>query len=319
MEKIVFLDRSTLEADMRRPDFPHEWAEYPVTAPAEIVERLHDASIAITNKVPLCAETLVRLPKLRLIAEAATGVNNIDVDWCREHGVAVCNIRDYAVHAVPEHVFMMILALRRNLLAYRQDLQRGLWQRSSQFCLFTHPIRDIYGSTLGIIGHGALGQALAQVARGFGIAVLFAERKGARQVRPGYASFETVLRESDVLSVHVPLTDDTRNLIGAAELRLMKPEALLINTARGGVVDEAALVDALESHTIAGAGFDVLSSEPPSVGNPLLALDLPNFLITPHVAWASREAMQILADQLIGNIEAFMRGEARNLVAGGNA
>lgn len=314
MEKIVFLDRSTLEADVRRPDFPHEWVEYPLTAPGEIAERLCDASVAITNKVPLRAETLARLPRLKLIAVAATGVNNIDVGWCREHGVALCNIRDYAVHAVSEHVFMMILALRRNLLAYHQDLQQGLWQRSSQFCLLTHPIRDIHGSTLGIVGHGALGLAVAQVARGFGMTVLFAGRKDAAQIRPGFTPFETVLRESDVLTVHVPLTDDTRNLIGAAELRLMKPGALLINTARGGVVDEAALVAALENQTIAGAGFDVLSVEPPTAGNPLLAPALPNFLLTPHVAWASREAMQILADQLIANIEAFVRGAPQNLI-----
>ena len=314
MEKIVFLDRATLEAKLRRPEFPHAWLEYPLTAPGEIIERLHDATIAITNKTPLRAETLAHLPRLRLIAEAATGVNNIDVGWCREHGIAVCNIRDYAVHAVAEHVFMMILALRRNLLAYHQDLQQGLWQRSSQFCLFTHPIRDIHGSTLGIVGQGALGQAVAQVARGFGMNVLFAGRKGATQFRPELVAFETVLRESDVLTVHVPLTDDTRNLIGAPELNLMKPEALLINTARGGVVDEAALVAALTDRTIAGAGFDVLTNEPPSDGNALLALDLPNFLLTPHVAWASREAMQILADQLIGNIEAFVAGAPRNLV-----
>lgn len=315
MEKIVFLDRSTLEADVRRPDFPHTWAEHHVTARDEVVERLRDATIAITNKVPLRAETLARLPSLKLIAEAATGVNNIDVNWCKEHGIAVCNIRDYAVHSVSEHVFMMILALRRNLMAYRRDLQQGLWQRSSQFCLFTHPIRDIHGSTLGIVGHGALGQAVAQTARGFGMSVQFAEHKGAAQVRPGYAPFESVLRESDVLTVHVPLTDATRDLIGAAELRQMKPDALLINTARGGVVNETALVAALEQNIIGGAGFDVLSVEPPTGGNPLLSLTLPNFLLTPHVAWASREAMQILADQLIANIEAFVRGAPQNLVS----
>jgi glycerate dehydrogenase len=187
MERIVFLDRSTLEAAIRRPAFPHCWEEYAVTAPEEVAGRLKDATIAITNKVPLRAETLVQLPQLKLIAEAATGVNNIDVDWCREHGIAVANIRNYAVHAVPEHVFMMILALRRNLLAYRGDLQQGLWQRSDQFCLFTHPVRDIHGSTLGIIGHGVLGQAVAQIAQAFGMTVLFAEHKGAAALRPGFA------------------------------------------------------------------------------------------------------------------------------------
>lgn len=315
MEKIVFLDRATLEADIRRPDFPHYWQEHAATAPSEIIGRLADATIAIVNKVPLRAETLAQLPQLRLIAEAATGVNNIDVDWCREHGVAVCNIRNYAVHAVPEHVFMLILALRRNLPAYRADLQRGLWQHSGQFCLFTHPLHDIHGSTLGIVGHGALGEAVAAMARAFGMTVLFAEHKGAKIIRPGFVPFEQVLEQSDVLTLHVPLTDATRNLIGAAEFARMRPSALLINAARGGVVDEAALVEALRAGRIAGAGCDVLSVEPPSGGNPLLDLDLPNLIVTPHVAWASREAMQILADQLIDNVEGFVRGEPKNRVA----
>ncbi|MBZ0094478.1 MAG: D-2-hydroxyacid dehydrogenase [Sulfuricella sp.] len=314
MEHIVFLDRSTLEATIRRPAFPHRWEEYATTSPEKTAERLQEATIAITNKVPLRAETLAQLPRLKLIAEAATGVNNIDVDWCREHGIAVANIRNYAVHAVPEHVFMMILALRRNLLAYRADLQKGLWQQSDQFCLFTHPVRDIHGSTLGIIGHGALGQAVAEMAQAFGMKVLFAEHKNATAIRPGFVLFEQVLAESDVVTLHVPLTEATRNLIGAAELGRMKPSALLINAARGGVVDEAALAEALREGRIAGAGCDVLSVEPPRQGNPLLELDLPNLILTPHIAWASREAMQILADQLIGNIEAFVAGVPRNLV-----
>ena len=315
MEHIVFLDRATLEASIRRPAFPHQWEEYATTAPGEIVGRLGDATIAITNKVPLRAETLAQLPQLKLIAEAATGVNNIDVDWCREHGIAVANIRNYAVHAVQEHVFMMILVLRRNLLAYRADLQSGLWQQSDQFCLFTHPVSDIHGSTLGIIGNGALGQAVAEMGKAFGMKVLFAEHKGATAIRPGFDPFEQVLAESDIVTLHVPLTDATRNLIGANELRLMKPSSLLINAARGGVVDEAALAEALRAGRIAGAGCDVLSAEPPRAGNPLLALDLPNLVLTPHIAWASREAMQILADQLIDNIEAFVAGAPRNLVS----
>lgn len=314
MEHIVFLDRSTLEATIRRPAFPHQWDEYATTAPGEIVERLQHATIAITNKVPLRAETLAQLPRLRLIAEAATGVNNIDADWCREHGIAVANIRNYAVHAVPEHVFMMILALRRNLPAYRADLRQGLWQQSDRFCLFSHPVRDIHGSSLGIIGRGALGQAVAEMAQAFGMKVLFAEHKDAAAIRPGFAPFEQVLAESDIVTLHVPLTEATRNLIGADELCRMKPSALLINAARGGVVDEGALAEALREGRIAGAGCDVLSVEPPRAGNPLLELDLPNLILTPHIAWASREAMQILADQLIENIEAFVAGVPRNLV-----
>ena len=314
MDKIVFLDRSTLEATIRHPTFPHQWDEYATTSPEKIVERLKEASIVITNKVPLRAEILAQLPRLKLIAEAATGVNNIDVDWCREHGIAVANIRNYAVHAVPEHVFMLILALRRNLLAYRADLRKGLWQQSDQFCLFTHEVRDIHGSTLGIIGHGVLGQAVAEMAQAFGMRVFFAEHKGATANRPGFAPFEQVLAESDIVTLHVPLTDATRNLIGADQLRLMKPSSLLINAARGGVVNEVALAEALREGRIAGAGCDVLSVEPPRANNPLLELDLPNLILTPHVAWASSEAMQILADQLIDNIEAFVAGDPRNLV-----
>ena len=315
METIVFLDRSTLAAEVRRPAFPHRWEEYATTAADEIVPRLADATVAITNKVPLRADALAQLPRLKLIAAAATGVNNIDVDWCRAHGIAVANIRNYAVHAVPEHVFMMILALRRNLPAYRGDLRQGLWQQSGQFCLLTHPIHDIHGSTLGIVGHGALGQAVADMAKAFGMRVLFAEHRGAASTRPGFAPFERVLAESDIVTLHVPLTEATRNLIGADEFRRMKPSALLINAARGGVVDEAALAEALREGRIAGAGLDVLSEEPPRAGNPLLALGLPNLIVTPHVAWASREAMQILADQLIANIEAFVRGAPQNLVS----
>lgn len=314
MEHIVFLDRSTLAASARRPIFTHQWEEYATTAPDDLVARLKGATIAITNKVPLRAETLAQLPQLKLIAEAATGVNNIDVDWCREHGIAVANIRNYAVHAVPEHVFMMILALRRNLLAYRADLQRGLWQQSGQFCLFTHDIRDIHGSTLGILGHGALGQAVAEMAKAFGMQVLFAEHKDASAIRPGFTPFEEVLEESDIVTLHLPLTDATRNLIGATEFKHMKSSSLLINAARGGVVDEAALAEALREGRIAGAGCDVLSVEPPSAGNPLLDLALPNLILTPHIAWASREAMQILADQLIDNIEAFVAGSPQNLL-----
>lgn len=314
MERIVFLDSSTLVANLRSPTFPHHWQEYAATASGEILERLKDATIAITNKVALKADTLAHLPQLKLIAAAATGVNNIDVDWCREHGIVVTNIRDYAVHAVPEHVFMMILALRRNLLAYRSDLQNGLWNKSDQFCLFTHPIRDIHGSTLGIIGHGALGQAVAKMAQAFGMKVMFAEHKGAVVTRPGFVPFEQVLAESDIVTLHVPLTEATRNLIGADELSQMKPSSLLINAARGGMVDEAALATALREGQIAGAGCDVLSVEPPRTGNPLLDLDLPNLIITPHIAWASREAMQILADQLMDNIEAFVRGAVKNRV-----
>jgi len=315
MEKIVFLDSASIIADIRRPAVPHRWEDYPATAPDQVVTRLADATIAITNKVALRRETLEQLPGLKMVAVAATGTDNVDIACCRERSIVVSNIRNYSVHTVPEHVFMLMLALRRNLLAFRDDLRHGAWQRAEQFCLFTYPLRDLHGSTLGLIGHGAIGQAVERLALAFGMKVLIAEHKGAATLRPGYTGFDSALRESDVLSLHLPLNQHTRHLIGAAEFDQMKRNALLINTARGGLVDESALLDALRSGRIGGAGFDVLDQEPPQQGNPLLDLDLPNFILTPHIAWSSREAMQTLADQLIDNIEAYLRGSPQNRVA----
>ncbi len=313
-EYLVFLDRATLIADLRIPAFEHVWVEHPACTPDEVAELLWRASIAITNKAPITRAVLEACPKLRLIAVAATGVNNVDLEACRERGVAVCNIRGYAEHSVPEHVFMLLLALRRNLLAWRTSLHQDAWQKAEQFCLFDHEIHDLHGSTLGLIGYGSVGVGVERLAHAFGMQVLIAERKDAGTVRPGRVAFDEVLARADQISLHTPLTETTRGLIGAREFGLMKRNALLINTARGGIVDEAALVSALKTRRIAGAGFDVLAVEPPTQGNPLLALNLPNFLLTPHVAWSSREAMQTLADQLIDNIEAFVRGVERNRV-----
>ena len=249
-----------------------------------------------------------------MIAVAATGYDVVDVPYCRTRGIAVANIRNYALHTVPEHAFALITALRRNLLAYRQDVERGRWQEVDQFCFFDHPIRDLHGSTLGIVGEGVLGQATAAIGRGFGMKVLFADHPPPKAEGVQFTPFEDVLTQSDVISLHVPLTAETRNLIGIEQFRKMKRTAILINTARGGLVDEPALVQALTEGLIAGAGFDVLTNEPPKDGNPLLDLRLPNFILTPHIAWASDGAMQFLADQLIDNIEAFLRGSAQNLV-----
>jgi glycerate dehydrogenase len=318
MEHIVFLERDSIRASVRRPGFAHVWDEYPLTAPDDLLPRLSDATIAITNKVKLTAEILARLPRLRLVASAATGTDNIDLEHCRAHGIVVCNIRGYAANTVPEHVMMLMLALRRQLLAYRADVQAGRWQQAKMFCFFDHPIRDLHGSTIGLVGRGSLGRGVARLAEAFGMKVLWGERKGAAAVREGYVPFERLLAESDVISLHCPLTAQTRGMIGEAELRAMRGDAILINAARGGIVDEAALVRALKEGWIAGAGFDVLSQEPPVAGNPLLEpglLALPNFILLPHIAWASDTAMQTLADQLIDNIEAFVRGEPRNRVA----
>jgi glycerate dehydrogenase len=313
-QRIVFLDRASLQAEVRRPAFAHAWQDYPASNVSELVEKLRDATIAITNKVPLRAAVLQQLPQLKMIAVAATGYDVIDIDYCKAHGIAVSNIRNYAVHTVPEHAFTLILALRRNLLAYRQDVANGRWQEVDQFCFFDHPIRDMYGATLGIIGEGALGQATAKIARGFGMKVLFADHAPPKVEGVEFTPFDVVLSTSDVISLHVPLTPETRNMIGMNELRRMKRTAILINTSRGGLVDERALADALTQGLIGGAGFDVLTKEPPKDGNPLLDLRLQNFILTPHVAWASDGAMQFLADQLIDNIEAFAAGNSRNLL-----
>jgi glycerate dehydrogenase len=315
--RIVQLESASLIAEVRRPGCAHEWVEYPKTAPAEVVDRLRGACIAITNKVPIDAAAVNALPELKMIAVSATGTDNIDLEACKARGIVVSNIRGYAVHTVPEHVFALLLALSRNLLAWRESMLAGRWQAAEQFCLFDHPIRDLHGATLGLIGSGALGDGVARLAEAFGMRVLRAERKGATEIRPGYTAFEDVLAEADAISLHCPLTAQTRHLIGEPELRQMKRSAMLINTARGGIVDEAALVRALQAGWIAGAGFDVVSAEPPPVGHPLLdpaLLKLPNFLLTPHVAWSSRPAMQALADQLIDNIEAFVAGAPRNRV-----
>ena len=307
---IVFLDRATLDARMRTPSFPHSYQEYAATRGPEVVERLKDATIAIVNKVTMDGEMLKQLPKLQLIAVAATGTDMIDKEHCRAAGITVVNIRNYAFNTVPEHVFSLIFALRRNLIAYREDVRRGVWQRAEQFCFFAHPIRDIAGSTLGIVGFGELGRSVARRAEALGMRVL------ATDVipQPGLVDLPTILKESDVVTLHVPLTAQTRNMIGAEQLAMMRSDAILINTARGGLVDENALARALREGVIAGAGFDVLTSEPPREGNVLLDLVSANFILTPHVAWASREAMQLLADQLIGNIEAFVAGRPQNVV-----
>lgn len=312
---IVFLDRNSLIADMRVPSFAHDWIDFEQTRPEEVVSRLQDASIVITNKVRLGGEFLAQAPGVKMIAVAATGTDNVDLAYCREHGIVVSNIRGYAVDTVPEHAFMMMLALRRNLIGWREDVRAGLWQQADQFCLFTRPVNDLHGSTLGLVGYGSLGRGMQKLAEAFGMRVLIAEHKTAATPREGYTPFDTVLREADVISLHTPLTAETRHMISTREFGLMKPRALLINTARGNLVDEAALIAALQSGRIGGAGFDVLALEPPRDGNPLLDLDLPNFILTPHVAWSSREAMQTLADQLVDNIEAFVAGTPRNLVS----
>jgi glycerate dehydrogenase len=315
MHKIVFLQRDTLSANVRRPAFAHDWHEHADTRPDELLGRLDGASIAISNKLPMPRDVLEQLPALKLIAISATGANHIDLACCRERGIAVCNVRGYSRHTLPEHTMMLLLALTRSLPAYMRDVAAGKWQASDKFFLDGAPISDLNGATLGIIGRGSAGDAVARLASAFGMKVLFAEHRRAAGVREGYVAFDTVLKLADAVTLHCPLTAETEKLMGARELALMKPGALLINTARGGLIDETALVEALRSGHLGGAGLDVLSEEPPVNGNPLLALDAPNLIITPHTAWASAEAQQLLADQLIDVIEAWAHGMPRNIVA----
>jgi glycerate dehydrogenase len=311
---VVFLERDSLKVEVRRPGFEHTYEEYARTSDDQVVPHLQNATVAIINKAGLSEETLAQLPKLKMVAVAATGYDRIDIAACRKRGIAVANIRNYAIHTVPEHVFAMVLALRRNLLAYRQEIEQGKWQKSEQFCLFTHRISELFGATMGIVGEGAIGRGTAAIARGFGMRVLFAYHNSSKKKDVVLTPFDQVLAESDILSLHCPLSPATRDMIGINELRKMKRSALLINTARGGLVNEAALVQALDEGVIAGAGFDVLTTEPPTNGNPLLDLRRPNFILTPHIAWAAAEAMQFLVDQLIDNIEAWVAGKPQNLV-----
>lgn len=314
MERIVFLERDTIQAGFRRPNFDHEWVEYADTLPPEVVERVQPASIIISNKLSLGEPQLARAPDVKLIAIAATGSDCVDLDYCRRRGITVCNVRGYAVNSVPEHVLMLILALRRNLLLYRQDVQAGKWQQSKQFCLLSHPLHDIKSSTLGIIGYGSIGKSMAQLAESVGMKVLISEHKNAKSIRRGRTAFDEVLAQSDVVTLHCPLTDETRDMFGQREFEMMKRGALLINTARGALIQDQALIAALREGLIAGAASDVLREEPPRHGSPLLDLNLPNFIVTPHVAWASDEAMQALADQVIDNLEAFVAGRPQNVL-----
>ena len=309
--KIVFLDRETLDANVRKPNFPHEYTEHAQTAPDQIVERLKGATICITNKVPLREATLKQLPDLKLIAVAATGTDVIDKAYTSANGIVVSNIRNYAFNTLPEHVFALLFALRRNLVNYYNSVRQGRWGYANQFCYFDYPIYDIAGSTLGIVGYGALGREIEKRAVALGMKVLINDVTDV----PNKVDVATILRESDVVTLNLPLTPETKNMIGAKEFASMKKTACIINTARGGIVDEAALADALRKGVIAGAGMDVLTVEPPKNGNILLDPTIPNLIITPHVAWASKEAMQVLADQLVDNIDAFVAGSPRNVVA----
>ena len=312
--QIVVLDRDTL---VNRPfdfDFPHTLSSYGTTEAHETLARIRGADIVITNKVVISAQAFAENPQLKLVAVTATGVNNVDVEAAKQNGTAVCNIRAYGNESVAEHAFMMMITLMRNLPAYQRDVAAGLWENSPFFCHLGAPMRDLNGKTLAIFGRGNIGQTLATYAQAFKMKVVFVEHKHAETVRDGYVSFDEAVRTADALSLHCPLTPETANMIGEAELQQMKPGAILINCGRGGLVDEAALVAALKYGQIGGAGFDVLTQEPPRDGNPLLKARLPNLIVTPHIAWASQEAANRLFDILLDNINHFVAGNPQNLV-----
>ena len=311
---IVVLDRDTL---VNRPfdfDFPHTLSSYGTTEAHETLERIRGADIVITNKVVISAQAFSENPQLKLVAVTATGVNNVDVEAAKQNGTAVCNIRAYGNESVAEHAFMMMITLMRNLPAYQRDVAAGLWENSPFFCHLGAPMRDLNGKTLAIFGRGNIGKTLAAYAQAFKMNVVFAEHKHAQSVRDGYVSFDEAICSADVVSLNCPLTPQTTNMISEAELQQMKPGAILINCGRGGLVDEAALVAALKYGQIGGAGFDVLTQEPPRDGNPLLKARLPNLIVTPHIAWASQEAANRLFDILLDNINRFVAGNPQNLV-----
>lgn len=314
---IVFLDQATFPdaVTVRPPAFPHTLETFARTTTDEVVARAKDAEIIILNKVAMRADTLAQLPKLKMIAIAATGTDNIDLNVCKERGIIVSNIRGYAIATVPEHTMGLMLSLSRSIRPYHDSVTKGRWGEAAQFCYFDYPIFDLKGKVLGIIGDGVLGKSVAKLGEAFGMEVRFSTYKGVDGMGPLYTPFERILSESDVITMHCPLMDSTRNLLGPAEFDQMKKRPLVINTARGGLVDERALVDALKADKIAGAAFDVVTTEPIPDDHPFLEImDRPNFILTPHVAWASIEAIQGLADQMIDNVDAFVAGSPRNAV-----
>jgi glycerate dehydrogenase len=317
MTKAVFLDLATVDCgdvDLSPLESAYGgWEYHEATAPQETAERIRGRELVVSNKVLLDREILKQASSLKLVCIAATGTNNVDLEAARELGIAVTNVAGYSTPSVVQQVFSLILALTTRLLEHNSLVSSGAWSRSSQFCLLDLPFREIAGKRFGIIGYGTLGKAVAQVAKSFGMEVLLAQRPGS-DAQPGRVPLDELLTIADIISLHCPLTEQTRGLIGVRELHLMKNDALLINTARGGIVDEEALAAALRNGAIGGAGVDVLTQEPPPESNPLLDPDTPNLLVTPHIAWASSESRQRLVEEIGRNIRAFLAGETRNRV-----
>lgn len=316
--KAAFLDFATVGSDelddspLRR--LTDEFEVYDNTATEDIVSRIDGVEFVYVNKIRMTREIIEGAKNLKFIGLVATGVDNVDLDAAKENGVAVCNIRAYCTNSVVEHVFAMLLSLSHSLGLYHQSVRRGDWANAVNFCMLGYPLRELAGKRLGIVGYGELGRGVARVADAFGMNVLVSNRPGSDEAVAGRMDFEEVLQTSDFLSLHCPLTENTAGLIGRTELERMKNSAILINTARGGLVDSAALVAALANGTIAAAGIDVLSQEPPVDGDPLLDYQGDNLIITPHIAWATVEARQNAINEVAANVGAFLAGEERNRV-----
>jgi len=315
--KAVFLDFGTmgpgLDVSAMHSLLP-ELELFEVTEDSQIAERIQDAEFVLANKSRLTEKLLRSSPKLRFIGLTATGTDNVDLTAARQNDIAVCNIRAYCTESIAEHVFGCLLNLTRNLARYDARVRAGLWQKSEDFCLLSLPIRELSAMTLGIVGYGELGKGVANIARAFGMEVLISARPGTENVDDDRVAFDELLQRSDVISLHCPLTDATAGLFGEAEFKQMKPDAILVNTARGGLINSAALVAALLNGEIGAAAVDVLPKEPPADGDPLLDYDGPNLMVTPHIAWGSNEARQAAIEELVANIAAFLEGTERSRV-----
>ncbi|RON09258.1 glycerate dehydrogenase [Pseudomonas brassicacearum] len=316
--RAVFLDHSSLDlGDLDLSGLQQCFDDLQLrslTTPENIVERLQGASVAISNKVLLNAETLKACPELKLILIAATGTNNVDLAAARAQGITVSNCQGYGTPSVAQHTIMLLLNLATRLSDYQKAVGEGRWQQAKQFCLLDFPIVELEGKTLGLLGHGELGGAVARLAEAFGMRVLLGQLPG-RPARADRLPLDELLPQIDALTLHCPLNEHTRHFIGARELALLKPGAFVVNTARGGLIDEQALADALRSGHLGGAATDVLSVEPPTAGNPLLAGDIPRLIVTPHNAWGSREARQRIVGQLTENAQGFFSGTALRVVS----
>ena len=316
--RAVFLDHPSLDlGDLDLSDLRNSFSELQLfsdTTPQNLVERLQGAQVVISNKITLNSATLAACPELKLILVSATGTNNVDLEAARAHGITVSNCQGYGTPSVAQHTIMLLLNLATRLKDYQRDVNAGKWQEAKQFCLLDHPIIELEGKTLGLLGHGELGGAVARLAEAFGMRVILGAIPG-RPARADRVPLDELLKQVDALTLHCPLNEHTRDLIGARELALLKPGALVVNTARGGLINEQALADALRNGHLGGAATDVLSVEPPVNGNPLLAGDIPRLIVTPHNAWGSREARQRIVGQLAENARGFFSGTPLRVVS----